>query len=119
MAIESYGTVVFCCSCDRASQTLVKVKNRPDATKYAVLLPQLNTRAHYFAYLSRYGHLKAEVINCTPDEGHVWCPKHVEAIKTAYFGASGWFFTFTAVSLYKHQLNKTQNIVLPHCTFGS
>jgi hypothetical protein len=33
------------------------------------------------AYLSRYGHLKAEVTNCTPDDGHVWCPKHVEVIK--------------------------------------
>jgi hypothetical protein len=43
--------------------------------------PHHNTRAHYFAYLSRYGHLKAEVTNCTPDDGHVWCPKHVEAIK--------------------------------------
>jgi hypothetical protein len=30
---------------------------------------------------SRYGHLKAEVTNCTPDDGHIWCPKHVEAIK--------------------------------------
>jgi hypothetical protein len=25
--------------------------------------------------------LKAEVINCTRDDGHVWCPKLVEAIK--------------------------------------
>jgi hypothetical protein len=46
--------------------------------------------------LSRHGHLKAE-------ESHklyswrwaYWCPKHVEAIKTAYFVASSWFFTFT------------------------
>jgi hypothetical protein len=27
-----------------------------------------NTRAHYFAYLSTYGHLTAEVTNCTPDD---------------------------------------------------
>jgi hypothetical protein len=33
-------------------------------------------------------------INCTPDDGHIGAPKHVEAIKTAYFVASSWFFTF-------------------------
>jgi hypothetical protein len=33
--------------------------------------------------------------NCTPDDGHIGAPKHVEAIKPAYFVASGWFFTFT------------------------
>jgi hypothetical protein len=43
--------------------------------------PHRNTRAHYFEYLSRYDHLKAGVINCTPDDGHIWCPKHVEKIK--------------------------------------
>jgi hypothetical protein len=43
--------------------------------------PHLNTRAHYFAYLSRYGRIKEEVTNCTPDDGHVLCPKHVDAIK--------------------------------------
>jgi hypothetical protein len=31
--------------------------------------------------ISRYGHPKVEVTNCTPDDGNIWCPKHVEAIK--------------------------------------
>jgi hypothetical protein len=48
---------------------------------YGVKPLHSNTRAHYFAYLSRYGHLNAEVTNLTPDDGHVWCPKHVEVIK--------------------------------------
>jgi hypothetical protein len=28
-----------------------------------------------------YGHLKAEVTNCTPEDAYVWCPTHVEAMK--------------------------------------
>jgi hypothetical protein len=31
-----------------------------------------------------------------------WCPKHVEAIKTEYFVASGWFFTFTMSMMHGH-----------------
>jgi hypothetical protein len=62
--------------------------------------PHHNTTAHYFAYLSRYDHLKAEFTNCTSDDGHVWCPKHIEAIKLHILSHLIGSLPFSIISFY-------------------
>jgi hypothetical protein len=59
-----------------------------------------NTRAHYFAYLFQVWPPKSgRYLLLYSWWWAYWCPKHVEAIKTAYFVASSWFFTFTRTFL--------------------
>jgi hypothetical protein len=47
-------------------------------------------------------HLKAKVTNCTPDDGRVWCPKHVEAIKLRILSRLVGSLPFTMSTMHGH-----------------
>jgi hypothetical protein len=51
---------------------------------------------------------KAQLTNSTPDDGHVWCPKHVEAIKLHILSHLVGSLHFTVSSM---QSNEHQNTV--------
>jgi hypothetical protein len=51
---------------------------------------------------SRYGHLKAEVTSCTPDDGHVWCPKHFGTIKLHILSHVVGSLPFTMSTMHGH-----------------
>jgi hypothetical protein len=87
-----YTNVMFMCVLYTHTHTHTQPTNRthvPSYNRHTLYTLNQHTTTHCtitseFTTLnifSRYGQLKAEVTNCTPDDGHVWCPKHVEAIK--------------------------------------
>jgi hypothetical protein len=60
------------------------------------------------------GHLKAEVTNRDPDDGHVWCPKHAEAIKLHILSHLVGSLPFTISTIHGHMNIKFDQDVCAH-----